>query len=898
MRFYLLRSFMLLSILASLSGLMRGQTFNPSQIRPGANGQVLSTVYGVTSWANFVAGVSSITGSSGVNCSPTTGNVNCTNTAPFITNSSAYVQTSPTTSQTVTQPGATDLNVITSGGGKAQYNGSEFCTASNGVCPSGSGTVTSVTFTGDGVVDSSTPSTAVTNSGTVTATIKNQIANTVLAGPVSGGVNAPTFRALVSADIPNNAANTTGTAANLSGTPALPNGTTATTQTALDGSGKLATTLYVDSALKAGIVTANLYAQYQMVDASGTTLPDTSGNGNNATLHASATISGGGLPLSGSSQYIIWPSAIATTVKSVQIFYADPPPAVNVGSDPVGYPAFFCATGNSAHLQLIGSSGILNQDGAAIGIPFLWSYTANSIIVTPLAGTHFLVYNLDATADTAYLDGLPVSFSPSGASSSLFVTDTYQTGYGCAINAGLSAWSPIILYALFYTTELTQQQAAQNYAAISGVLSQRGVATTVRPSLSTVNQRVCVGDSLTFGTPTGLAISPCAASNLTASNDTYQTSIYGLSGQLASNMRAFPQAREDAVFSNNAVKNVLQLWAGTNDVSVASLTPANTYNYLSQWASHVTKQSYKAAVFLSTMISRTGQDTNKNALNTYLRAQNAGVPGSNISMLVDPAALPVLGADGAYSNLTYFQSDGTHLTPTGYTLVGNLRTHAENMFFGSNYANCDPTIITASTYTAADVDGCKQFNTGSNNITYTLYTSIGYTNRIVYACNVSTTGTNSLTITAASGEYINASGTTSIIVPPVTCLGLRSTLVSASAGGNYWTTVGSSAIPESYGFPITSATGGSGTGTVTCLTATCTNLRGSYSVAGGTFTTGNFLTLVWPTTTTAYVCTATMNGGTGFLGIGNDVATATGMNITVGVNPATATVTVNYSCKP
>jgi hypothetical protein len=53
--------------------------------------------------------------------------------------------------------------------------------------------------------------------------------------------------ALVSGDIPNNAANTSGTAANLSGTPTLPSGTTATTQSAGDNSTKLATTAYVRS---------------------------------------------------------------------------------------------------------------------------------------------------------------------------------------------------------------------------------------------------------------------------------------------------------------------------------------------------------------------------------------------------------------------------------------------------------------------------------------------------------------------------------------------------------------------------------------------------------------------------------------------------------------------------
>ena len=66
--------------------------------------------------------------------------------------------------------------------------------------PSGSGTVTSVTFTGDGVVDSSTPSTAVTTTGTVLATIKTQTANTVLAGPGSGSAAAPTFRLLGAQD--------------------------------------------------------------------------------------------------------------------------------------------------------------------------------------------------------------------------------------------------------------------------------------------------------------------------------------------------------------------------------------------------------------------------------------------------------------------------------------------------------------------------------------------------------------------------------------------------------------------------------------------------------------------------------------------------------------------------
>lgn len=96
--------------------------------------------------------------------------------------------------------------------------------------------------------------------------------------------------------------------------------------------------------------------------------------------------------------------------------------------------------------------------------------------------------------------------------------------------------------------------------------------------------------------------------------------------------------------------------------------------------------------------------------------------------------------------------------------------------------------------------------------------------------------------------------------------------------------------------PISTATGGSGTGTVTCLTAACTNISGTYSVVGGTFTTGNLLVLVWPTTTTAYNCWANENAGTTFLGIGNSVATATGMNITAAVTVFGITTTINYGC--
>lgn len=75
-------------------------------------------------------------------------------------------------------------------------------TASLANTTAGSGTVTSVSFTGDGVLLTASAGTPVTSSGTLTPTLISQTANRVLSGPTTGTAAAPTFRALVAADLP------------------------------------------------------------------------------------------------------------------------------------------------------------------------------------------------------------------------------------------------------------------------------------------------------------------------------------------------------------------------------------------------------------------------------------------------------------------------------------------------------------------------------------------------------------------------------------------------------------------------------------------------------------------------------------------------------------------------
>src|SRR5208337_3130971 len=65
------------------------------------------------------------------------------------------------------------------------------------------GTVTSVSWTGDGTMFTAIADTPVTTSGTLTpASLIAQAKNTLLAGPTTGSNAAPTFRALGNADMP------------------------------------------------------------------------------------------------------------------------------------------------------------------------------------------------------------------------------------------------------------------------------------------------------------------------------------------------------------------------------------------------------------------------------------------------------------------------------------------------------------------------------------------------------------------------------------------------------------------------------------------------------------------------------------------------------------------------
>ena len=128
------------------------------------------------------------------------------------------------TGQTTANAGFNALSPLTTEGDLLYYHSSANarlargsngqCLTSNGTdpvwgsCSTGSGTVTSVGLSMPSLF--SVSGSPVTGSGTLTAGLANQNANLIMAGPGSGNAAAPTFRALVGADLPAPTASTLG----------------------------------------------------------------------------------------------------------------------------------------------------------------------------------------------------------------------------------------------------------------------------------------------------------------------------------------------------------------------------------------------------------------------------------------------------------------------------------------------------------------------------------------------------------------------------------------------------------------------------------------------------------------------------------------------------------------
>jgi phospholipase/lecithinase/hemolysin len=229
------------------------------------------------------------------------------------------------------------------------------------------------------------------------------------------------------------------------------------------------------------------------------------------------------------------------------------------------------------------------------------------------------------------------------------------------------------------------------------------------------------------------------------------------------------------------------LFGGDNDYSIfSSATPQSVFNDIA-----ATVQTMKQAgcrVFVGTVISRTGNgasggsfDSFKNSLNALILA-NAKALGAD--GIIDFAANPLLGADGANTSATYFQGDHTHPTAAGQLLLASAASNVLNYTFGYNDLNQHT--VTSLPYSMIAADGSMSVAGVTGAGTLTLPDCTGQSGA-TYRVN------NPQSIYAVSVKALNGSqlinglaAATAVTVPANGTLTLRDVPNAKVASGCHW----------------------------------------------------------------------------------------------------------------
>ena len=189
------------------------------------------------------------------------------------------------------------------------------------------------------------------------------------------------------------------------------------------------------------------------------------------------------------------------------------------------------------------------------------------------------------------------------------------------------------------------------------------------------------------------------------------------------------------------------------------------------------------------MISRTGNDNggatsldaDKDAYDALMLQQTraAGADG-----VIDFAANPLLGADGANANATYFQSDHVHPTQAGQQLLANAASNALNYYFGYNDLNAHG--VTALPYSMTAADGYVGLAGVTGAGTLTLPDCTGQSGG-VYRINNSQ-ATYAVTVKALnSSQLINGLAfATGVPVPANATVTLRDVPNAKTVSGCHW----------------------------------------------------------------------------------------------------------------
>lgn len=442
---------------------------------------------------------------------------------------------------------------------------------------------------------------------------------------------------------------------------------------------------------------------YRFLDGSGTKLTDFSGNGNNGILGggSAGTPTWGNLGLTFSGQQgVQLPAALNSAETLIFGVYINPVTPTDIPLQTY-YLLASSGLGNTGlNLMIQGMAGTSFSPEAYTFAPTIFANVLDKTSTPDLvSGFHVIGFVLGTgggNLDHVYIDGHEAGTYTNQGSSAGFQTSTNL--YIGSSNTGV--WTVGGIDATYYRTlvyagQLSAAQMLIDAQAITAEVAMRGIPTTPVPVQQSVPTLFGIGDSITFGfeatTPYLTLLSLTNQPAYVIVNDGIPSiTMRGTAGTEPN--RVAPKCKTS---SGPAIASV---FAGTNDIFYNN----STATQIGSWMASET-QTLKAAgcrVFLMTMLSRNGFDTNKDALDSLILEQYKAWGAEGV---IDDAASPPIGADGASLNTTYFNNDKTHPTNAGHALIAAAYSNTLNYYNGYTVAN--PNVITATTYTLASGDG-------------------------------------------------------------------------------------------------------------------------------------------------------------------------------------------------
>ncbi|MBS1822549.1 MAG: SGNH/GDSL hydrolase family protein [Acidobacteria bacterium] len=518
-------------------------------------------------------------------------------------------------------------------------------------------------------------------------------------------------------------------------------------------------------------------ADYNFMQGSGSVLTDKSGNGNNGTLGTGSNApawSSLGLSFQ-PGQGVALPAALNGTQTFLFAVYNQPLSAGTQTSN--NYPVLVTSSlGNSgANLVLTSMGSSVNNLNSTptIGV---FTNSVTSMCNTSAAGFHVIAYQLGVpgtSVDREFVDGVECAYTAQNATGLVQTSGNFTLGSSGSGPFASSGLLGTMYRAVFYPGMLDAATVTQVSKLIEAEVKSRGVQTSPARSFAATPVIHFIGDSITAGqgasTPYPTLVSPANYPPFAAVNwGIGWTTTLALAG--SEPWRVAPRCE---TLSGPAVATV---FAGTNDF--ASGVSTGGYSTVTSLAHEV--QILKSAgcrVFVVTMLSRTGLDASKDTYNAQIlnMAKSFGADG-----IIDTAADPLIGADGAYSNTTYFQGDGTHPTNAGHARIANAFNNALSYYFGYKPAN--PNVVTANTYQMAPGDGAVTAAPTAN-AAYTLPDCTGPSGETYTISNPQSVFT--LTIAGQANQPINGLATP-VTIPANATVTLRDVANPKNVSGCHW----------------------------------------------------------------------------------------------------------------